>query len=458
MIGRLNLSGKGIDINGIIEEYKVASGGNVNTGDFVKFINNYNFEMNNILINSGFSSAYNISVVALSENKIFIAYGSASSKIVGKVCIINKTGDVNLGIDTMLSTNTNYGFGSELKVIVLNENKVFIAHNQYESYNSHRLGGLVCSINETTINAGTDIIITTEADNVHEYMPVVLNENKVFIAYRRDNSSSKDLYGVICTINETTITTNVPVQLKSTIINCISAIALDENKVFIVYETKVSNATKYNLYGITCIIDNSIITNQNSLTIDTNALNYHRCAMVRLNENQIFIAYSNIYESSYFITTFICEVTGTGIIVGNKNQITGNSVQKQVYNIMPISLNKDTIFIAYAYGEGISANSYDLYGVFCETVEKVVTTETHILIDTMLSKEISAVKTTENEILVSYIKDYGYAALNGKLLKDLIGVNKVTSAMDIISGIAKTSGVEGQVVKIYKPNLLKEEN
>ena len=41
MIGKLNLSGGGLDINGIIKSYKVTSGGNVNAGDFVKYINNY---------------------------------------------------------------------------------------------------------------------------------------------------------------------------------------------------------------------------------------------------------------------------------------------------------------------------------------------------------------------------------------------------------------------------------
>lgn len=33
--------GGGIKINGIIEEYKVASGENVRVGEFVKYINNY---------------------------------------------------------------------------------------------------------------------------------------------------------------------------------------------------------------------------------------------------------------------------------------------------------------------------------------------------------------------------------------------------------------------------------
>lgn len=453
MIGRLNLSGKGVDINGIIEEYKVANGGNVNAGDFVNFINNYNFEMNNILINSSFSSSYNISAVALSEDKIFITYGSASSKIVGKVCIIDKTGDVNLGTDTMLSTNTNYGFGSELSVVALNENKVFIVHNQYESYSNHRLGGLVCTVDETTITAGSDILITTDADNVHDYKAVVLNENKVFIAYRRDTSSSKDLYGVVCAINGTTITVGSFNLLEFSIMHCISAIALNENKVFIVYEDEITT-NQYSLHGKLYAITETDITEGSSINIDSNALSSYRCSLLKFDENKIIIAYSNIYKYSYYMTVFVCEVVENKITIGNKNQITGNSVQKQVYNIMPILLNKDTVFIAYAYGEGTAAGSYDLYGVFCELSEKIITTETHILMDTITSSRISAVKINENEILVNYIKDYGYYALNGLVLKDLIRIDKVSSTTDIISGIAKNSGEGGQAIKIYKPKLL----
>lgn len=37
----LGQTGGGLKINGIIEEYKVASGGNVRAGDFVKFVNTY---------------------------------------------------------------------------------------------------------------------------------------------------------------------------------------------------------------------------------------------------------------------------------------------------------------------------------------------------------------------------------------------------------------------------------
>lgn len=39
----LGQTGGGLKINGIIEEYKVISGGNVRVGDFVKYINNYRY-------------------------------------------------------------------------------------------------------------------------------------------------------------------------------------------------------------------------------------------------------------------------------------------------------------------------------------------------------------------------------------------------------------------------------
>lgn len=39
----LGQAGANLKINGIIEEYKVASGGNIRGGDFVKFIDNYRY-------------------------------------------------------------------------------------------------------------------------------------------------------------------------------------------------------------------------------------------------------------------------------------------------------------------------------------------------------------------------------------------------------------------------------
>ncbi len=38
---KINDINTGINIDGIIEEYQIASGGNVNAGDFVKFVNEH---------------------------------------------------------------------------------------------------------------------------------------------------------------------------------------------------------------------------------------------------------------------------------------------------------------------------------------------------------------------------------------------------------------------------------
>ena len=62
----------GAKINGIIQDYVVASGGNVNAGDFVKYLNEITIEQDTKLD----SGSNFISAVKLSENKVFIAHGS----------------------------------------------------------------------------------------------------------------------------------------------------------------------------------------------------------------------------------------------------------------------------------------------------------------------------------------------------------------------------------------------
>lgn len=87
MVGKINTGG--LNIRGIVEEYKVAAGENVRAGDFVEFVNNYD---DTFLSNNIYHKA--ISAVTLNENKVFIAYLTHSDnyEIHGIVYEINETG------------------------------------------------------------------------------------------------------------------------------------------------------------------------------------------------------------------------------------------------------------------------------------------------------------------------------------------------------------------------------
>ena len=65
--------------------------GNISAGDFVKFVKTYTITTNEI--NSNADTGLNISVSALSNNKVFITF-VYSSYLYGVVCIINEDGTI----------------------------------------------------------------------------------------------------------------------------------------------------------------------------------------------------------------------------------------------------------------------------------------------------------------------------------------------------------------------------
>ena len=70
---KINEISTGID--GIIKEYKVASGENINAGDFVKFVNEYNIpNKNDTKITATDYVGEYASAVKLSDSKVFIAH------------------------------------------------------------------------------------------------------------------------------------------------------------------------------------------------------------------------------------------------------------------------------------------------------------------------------------------------------------------------------------------------
>ena len=228
MQGTILGQSSGSKINGIIEEYKVANEGNVNAGDFVKFIeNNYGTDTQ---LSSEPYSGYRAIAIQLSNNKVFIAHKSSSNyQLSGTVCTIEGT-TITVNIDTQLS-NTRYS-GSAISIIKLSDNKVFIAH----SYNDNQqLFGMICTIEGTMITVNTDMQLSDAIYSGDVISIVKLSGNKVFIVHRHNNNYQ--LSGMICTIEETAITVNTDTILSNkTHSGLFSAIVkLSDNKAFIAH-------------------------------------------------------------------------------------------------------------------------------------------------------------------------------------------------------------------------------
>lgn len=266
MIGQINVGG-GVApedfINGIIQEAKAQ--GVVNAGDFVRFLSDYSEsnKSSDTQLDTNANTGKVISAVALNENKVFIAYrgGTSSSyELYGFLCTINgatitKSATVNL--------NT-LGFGGEQIVTVqLNENKVLVLYN---INNTNGMCGLICTINGNTITVGTNTVIASAYMSGKIISAVKLDEGKIFITH--SYGTDYHLYGIICTINEMTITKGTDTQLFAGTggARVISAVALSSNKVAIAYSYDLANGSTYTLHIAACQIAGTTITVGSSKT------------------------------------------------------------------------------------------------------------------------------------------------------------------------------------------------
>lgn len=87
--GLNTVTNNSFNINGIIENYTIASGNNISAGDFVSYINNSKGK--DTRLNDSYFGNYKpraIEAVALTNNKVFIAYEEDGMGLKGMVCTI----------------------------------------------------------------------------------------------------------------------------------------------------------------------------------------------------------------------------------------------------------------------------------------------------------------------------------------------------------------------------------
>ena len=353
----------------------------------------------------------------------------------GMVCTIN-------GTTITVDTNTAFEYSSRklvsLSAVALSENKVFIA---YGSSNYSSLYGIVCTINGTTITAGTRKTISSADIITLTISAVLLNENKVFIAYADDyNNQYFCLYGIICTISGTTITAGTGKTISPTAYSGVgmSAVKLSENKVFIAHKYNSSDF----LYGIVCTINGTDIVIGTDTLLNATSDSGEYISAVALSENKVFIAH-HMTDSTPYISGMVCTINGTAITVGTDTQLVTRGM-----TLSTVLLSENKVFIARSYeSNGI------LSGILCTINGTVIAIEinTDLIVDnsTKPGYAASAVLLSENKIFIAH----GYSYVYGMLNNYNNGLYTTTNSNDKITGIAKQSGTSGQTVQVYVPNV-----
>jgi hypothetical protein len=368
----------GIKLNDVIEEFKyVYKGQEIKAGDFVNYINgiaskvDYGESVDTQLSTEAYTGQI-ISAVALDENRVFIAHKyTTNNYLYGIVCTINGA-SITYGEDTALRTLGKAGV--RISAVLLDDGNVFIAHSEGDTY---ALNGMVVSINGTTITAGTDTVISSNAYTGRTISSVKLDGNRIFIAHNY-NSTNQYLYGVVVTIEGTTITAGSDTALVSSS-NAgfiISTCLLPNGDVFIAHSYDSSN---YQLYGIVVSISGTTITKGSDTAIDTTNYAGRFISAVALDENRVFIAYS--YTSSYYLHAIVCTISGTTI---SKGTTVGNGVVRTSHTaISAIKINEKNVLVTHTYGNNSAGAPLDhvLYGCIYTIDGTTITAGTDTLLN-----------------------------------------------------------------------------
>ncbi len=434
----------GMSINGIIKDYYAYAGENISAGDLVEYVNgvagetDYGESIDTQLSTTTYTGS-SISAVALDESRVFIAHSYSSAlKLYGMVCTVNGA-TITLGADTALnnSNGTSEGFSLGL----LPNGNVFIAHKN----NSNYLYGMIVTINGTTISVATDTQLTTTSAYTVSTSTLVLPNGDVFIAHSYGDNNY--LYGIVCTIDGTTITKGTDTALVSstnagiTISTCL----LPNGNVFIAH----SYGSNYSLRGIVVSINGTTFTKGSDTPISNNTNDGKVISTCLLPNGKIFIAYSS--GSSYYLYGIVCSISGNGI-TQHSGVVISNSTNAGS-TISTCLLPNGNVFIAHSYG-----SKYYLYGMVVTIDGTAITkgTDTQLSTIAQTGLEMPTIDLLNGNVFIAhnYSSDnYLYAQIFGIDYENNIPTNhisiteyetqlrKVTTAQ--FDGIAKTSGEGG---------------
>ena len=398
-------------------------------------------------------SGYRLSAVTLDKNRVFIAhcYGS-NYNLYGVVCTINGT-TITKGTDTQLSS-TQWS-GIFVSACLLPDGNVFIAHSYGTSYN---LYGIVVSINGTTITKGTDKVLSSTAQTGKMISTCLLSDGNVFIAH--SFSTDYKLYGIIVKISNTTVTTGTDTVLNSNTYTGmgISANTLPSGNVFIAH----SYDSNYYLYGMTCTTNGTTITVAKNIVLN-NSTTYTGAIVSTcvLPSGNILLVHG--YSTSYKLYGMVCNINGTTITKGTDTAL--SSVENTGQRISICLLPSNDVLITHNY-----SGSYMLYGMVATVNGTTITkgTDTELNNAIRASEWISSLPLANGGIFVAHSCTDNYHlhaqifGISNNIPTNNVAVSQYETQVrkattSDISGVAKTNGTGGdstghnELVSVHLP-------
>lgn len=242
----------------------------------------------------GGSYCYNHSPVLISDNKVFVAFSTGSSEyLYGIVLTVTQT---SISAGTALELNNASGSGSHISAEVLDNGDVFIAH----SYSALQLYCTICGIEGTVVTKKTYTLLSTATYASSSLSTTKLKNGDIFIAHCY--GTDYHLYGMVCKVNGTTVTkgTDTVISTVSDTArngeNKLCSILLDNGDVFIAHNHNGTSGTCY-LYGVVCSVNDTTITVHEDVQLSAMRFSGWYNSATKLKNGNIFIAHS--YNQSY---------------------------------------------------------------------------------------------------------------------------------------------------------------
>ena len=320
--------GGDLGINGVIRSYQVNAGKSVSAGDFVEFVTNWgNGEFN-------YGTATEIAAVALSENKVLIAYSDDGNSEYGTAAVITIDGTtVDVGPKYVfleksfiysscsllaISSNTallSYEYGATAYYVTLSvdgttvstvgvlehgdernfarayelpSGKILLIETYYYSLvNNNTTARIsVCSMIDNVLVE--EFYSSSQGRNWLSISAVALSENKVLVTYTRPDEGT---FACVLTIGETSISWGEELKIANFHPDETRSILVSENLVLIV--SGVVASSEASVYAYIVSIDGIVITlyDTNRMYSTTqNVSDFGYISLSRLSEDKFLIA------------------------------------------------------------------------------------------------------------------------------------------------------------------------
>lgn len=156
------------------------------------------------------SPSYNISAVALSETKVVVAHRVDG----GGAAVVLSVDGTNITVGsyvTYCSDTSSFDYNAQNELLRLSDSKVLVVYR----HNDGIIASSVLDIDGSNITVGTRTIISNEPDT-GVFSTVALTETKVFVTYTRVTTTISTYWGVVLTIDGSSVACGVTKTLHST--------------------------------------------------------------------------------------------------------------------------------------------------------------------------------------------------------------------------------------------------